>query len=140
MSTQALPSSPTRTAPARPPDGLWLSHARYRSYILFSATGLILALDALILLRAAQVLGQGPEAWSGFLATFQTPLGMGYAVLLFLCTLFFAIRFLRVGVKVFTVRIGMLPAPPGPVVLVGQFAGFAIVSALVLLVLVGVIL
>jgi fumarate reductase subunit C len=140
MTTAQTTPGRTRTSPARPPDGLWLHHAGYRSYILFSATGVILALDALIFLRVADVLGQGPEAWASFLAAFRQPLSLVYSFLLLFGTLFFAIRFLRVGVKVFTVRIGTLPAPPGPVVLVGQFAGFVVLTALTLLLLGGVIL
>ena len=37
--------APTRTAPARPPDGFFLEHPRYRLYMLFTATGLVVALD-----------------------------------------------------------------------------------------------
>ncbi len=132
--------APTRTAPARPPDGFFLEHPRYRLYMLFTATGLVVALDALILLRAAKSLGEGPEAWASFQQVFQSGIGISYAFILFMATLFFAIRFLFLGVPVFTVRIGALPAPPARLVLVGQFAGFIGGSALVLLILSGVIL
>ena len=132
--------APTRPAPARPPDGFFLEHPRYRLYVLFSATGLVVALDALILLRAANALGEGPEAWASFQQVFQSGIGIAYAFILFTATLFFAIRFLLLGVSVFTVRIGALPAPPAALVLVGQFAGLIAGSALVLLILSGVIL
>ena len=133
-------SAPTRTAAARPPDGFWLSHPRYRSYVLFAATGLILAIDALIVLRAAHALGRGPEAWSSFLAAFATPVGIVSSWVLLVGTCFFSIRWLRVGVKVATVRIGPLPAPPAPLVLVAHYAGLAGVTVLVLLLLGGIIL
>ena len=132
--------APTRTAPARPPDGFFLEHPGYRLYMLFSATGLIVALDALILLHATSSLGEGPEAWASFQQVFQSAIGITYAFILFTATLFFAVRFLWVGVRVFTVRIGALPAPPAALVLVGQFAGLIGGSALVLLILAGVIL
>ncbi len=132
--------APTRTAPARPPDGFFLEHPRYRLYVLFEATGLVIALDALILLHATSSLGEGPEAWASFQQVFQGPIGIAYAFILFTATLFFAIRFLLLGVTVFTVRIGGLPAPPAALVLFGQFAGLIGGSALVLLILSGVFL
>ncbi len=133
-------SAPTRTAPARPPDGFWLNHPRYRSYVLFAATGLVLTIDALIVLRAARALGDGPDAWARYLAAFATPMGIVVSVVLLFVTLFFSIRWLRVGVKVATVRIGPVPAPPAPVILVLHYAGLGALTGLVLLVLGGVIL
>jgi fumarate reductase subunit C len=140
MSVAQAPGSPTRTSPARAPDGFPFSHTRYRWYILFGATGLVLAVDALVLLRAVQVLGQGPAAWDGFVASFASPLGMILGAVLVVGTLFFAFRWLRVGVKVPTVRIGSLPAAPAPVVLVAHFVGLVVFTALALLLLGGIIL
>ena len=132
--------SPTRTAPARPPDGFWTAHPRYRNYVLFSGTSIVLVLDALIFLRAVQALGEGPAAWASFQATMGSLPAVVLSGLLLIGTVFFSIRFLRVGVNVFTVRIGVLPAPPAPVVFVGQFAGLVGLTALLLLLLGGVIL
>ncbi len=133
-------SAPTRTAPARPPDGFWMNHPRYRSYVLFAATGLVLTIDALIVLRAARALGDGPDAWARYLGAFATPIGIVASVVLLFVTLFFSIRWLRVGVKVATVRIGPIPAPPAAVVLVLHYVGLGALTGLVLLVLGGVIL
>ena len=132
--------APTRTSPARPPDGFWMEHPRYRSYVVFAGTGLILAIDAMIVLRAARALGDGPEAWASYLAAFAAPIGIVASVVLLFVTLFFSFRWLRVGVKVATVRIGPVPAPPAPVMLVLHFAAFGALTGLVLLVLGGIIL
>lgn len=140
MSVAQAPASPTRTSPARAPDGFPFSQSRYRWYMLFGATGVVLALDALILLRAVHVLARGPAAWDGFVASFASPLGMIVAVGLIVGTLFFSFRWLRVGVKVPTVRIGGLPAPPEPLVLIAHFAGLVVFTALALLLLGGIIL
>ncbi len=134
------PAALTRTAPPRPPDGFPLAHPRYRQYVLFTATGIFLALDALILIRAVEALGEGPAAWNAFLGTFRSTLGIVVGAVLTVITLFFAMRWLRVGSRVPTVRIAFLPAPPEPLVLLAHFGGFAVVTALALLVLGGVIL
>jgi fumarate reductase subunit C len=133
-------SSPTRVAPPRPPDGFGFGHPRYRGYLLFGATGLFLVIDALIVLRAAQALGEGPVAWASFLAAFATPVGLVASVVLVGITLYFSIRWLRVGVKVATVRIGFMPAAPTPAVLVGHYVALVALTGLVLLLLGGIIL
>jgi fumarate reductase subunit C len=139
MSEKKSTAPVTPVAPARVPDGWWWRHPRYRNYVLFAATGLVLAIGAATVVRAVQVLAQGAQAWDSYLAN----LGGVAAVingLLVVAMLFFAVRFLRVGTKVNAVPIGPLPAFPEPVWLVLQGAGLVTGWALVLLILWGVIL
>jgi fumarate reductase subunit C len=131
---------PSRTAPPRPPDGFPLADPRYRRYLLFTATGIFLALDALILIRGVEALGEGPAVWNAFLDTFRSTLGMVVSAMLVAITLFFSMRWLRVESGVPTVRIDFLPAPPTPLILVGHFGAFVVISALILLVLGGIAL
>jgi fumarate reductase subunit C len=140
VSAAPVRAEPTPTAPARAPDGFWLQHPRYRSYVLFAGTGLILAIDALILLRGVGALGQGIAAWRAYLAALGTPVGIVASWLLFLSTLFFSIRWLRVGAKIPPVPLAFLLSLPRPVFLIGHYATLVALSALLLLVLSGVIL
>jgi fumarate reductase subunit C len=140
VSSGVVSTGPTPTAPSRAPDGFWLGHARYRSYVLFAGTGLILALDVLILMRAARALGEGSAAWQAFLAGFAGPVGIVAAWLLFLSTLFFSIRWVRVGAKIPPLPFGLLFGLPSAVFLIGQYATLVLLSAVLLLVLSGVIL
>ena len=133
-------AAPTRTAPARPPDGWWMSHPRYRPYVLFTATGLVLALDVLMVMGGVRALAAGAQAWEKYLSALASPFALVLDTLLFVTTLFFSIRFLRLGIKLATFKIGPVPAMPGPVVAVAQYGGLAAISALILLVLSGVIL
>jgi fumarate reductase subunit C len=133
-------SEPTRSAPARPPEGFWLSHARYRAYVLFAGTGLLLWLGALILLRGLWALGQGVAAWNAYVAALASPGGVAAMLVILAATVFFALRWLWIGVKVATVDLGPIPAPPAPLVFVAHYAGLAALTALVLLVAAGVIL
>ncbi len=59
--------SPTRTAPAQPPEGFWRDHPPYRNYVLFAASGALLWLGALVLLRGVLALGEGVAAWQAYL-------------------------------------------------------------------------
>lgn len=130
----------TRTAPAQPPAGFWIGHPRYRSYVLFAATGVMLWVGGLIVLGGVAALGTGAAAWDDYLANLGSALGVVMMTLILIPTLFFALRWLRVGVKVQTVEIGPLPRLPAPVWLVLYYAAFGALTALLLLLLGGVIL
>jgi fumarate reductase subunit C len=139
MRVRRAAASPPGTAPPRPPDGFSLANPQYRQYLLFTTTGIFLALDALILIRGVAALGEGPEAWNAFLDTFRSALGIVVGTMLILITLFFSMHWLRIGGRVPTVRIGALPAPSEPLSLVAHFGGFVLISALALLVLGGIV-
>ncbi len=136
--TGSAPS--TRMAPARPPDGWWMGHRRYRSYVLFAATGGVLAVGCIVLLFGIHALGQGPEAWKQYLVALGSPAGTALASLLLVGTLFFSLRWLRVGIKIPQVAIGPLPAPPAALIGLMHYAGLAGLTALLLGILSGWIL
>jgi fumarate reductase subunit C len=108
--------------------------------VLFAATGFVLVIDAWILLRGVQALGAGAAAWQAYLEALAWPPTVLGVFLLLVGTVFFSLRWLRVGVKVASVPLGALPPAPAPVVALGHFAGFALITSLLLLVLAGVIL
>ena len=134
------PDAPTRTAPARLPDGWWTGHPRYRNYVFFAASGGVLSSACVVLLFGIRALGQGHAAWQSYLAQLGSLPGQLICWFLLLGTLFFSLRWLRVGVKIPLVRLGLLPAPPAPVIWVAHFAGLFTFTALLLLILGGVIL
>ena len=137
--TTASVSGPTRTLPPRAPDGFWRENRRYFWYVLFAATGFVLALDCAELLLGLWALGRGFAAWQRYLSVLGSPLLVLPNLLLLVATLYFAIRFLWVGVKIPTVALGPIPAPPAPVILVAHFAGFLTLNLVVLVLLSGVI-
>ena len=131
---------PTRTLPARIPDGWWREHPRYRTYVLFAGTGMVLVLVNVLLLAGIAALTSGVAAWQTYLAVLGSIPGLLGVVLLLVGTLFFALRWLRVGAKIPSVRLGPLPAPGMPLLLVLHFAGFITVSLLLLVILSGVVI
>ena len=137
MTTQA---PPTPTAPARPPDGWWTGHPRYRNYVFFSASGVVLSAACVVLLFGVHALATGHAAWQAYLANLGSVPGQILCWPLLLGTLFFAVRWLRVGVKIPQVPLGPLPAPPAAALWAAHFGGLLALSALLLLILSGVIL
>lgn len=131
--------SSTPTLAAREPDGWWTGHPRYRNYVLFAATGIVLSIVNVLILLTVSAAAQGAAAWTRVLGVLGSPLGLLVSAFLLLATLFFAIRYLRVGAKIPVVRLGPIPAPNMTLVLVLQFAGFITVSLAVIVALSGII-
>jgi fumarate reductase subunit C len=129
----------TPTLPARVPDGWWTGHAGYRYYMLFGMAGGLLAVVSCVLLVGVRALGEGAAAWARYQAMLGSPPGLLLSALLMVSTGFFAVRWLRVGVKVGQVQIGPMPAPAGWLLLVAHFAGLVTISLVLLLLLSGVV-
>ena len=139
MSARVAGSPVTRTLPARKPDGFPLQHGRYFWYVLFAATGLVLTVASIELMCAIGALASGFTAWQGLLGVLRSPLVLLFNVAVLVGVLYFALRFLWVGVKIPSVQLGPIPAPPPPVILVAHFAGLLVVSLAVIVVLSGVV-
>jgi fumarate reductase subunit C len=125
--------------PARAPDGWWTGHARYRSYVLFAMTGFVLTAVNVLLLVGIRALATSFAAWEAYLSFLGGPLGVLIVVALLVGTLFFAFRFLRVGKKIAAVAIGPMPALSMTVALILNFAGFVIISLVLIVILSGVV-
>ena len=131
--------SPTPTLAPRPPDGWWMGHARYRRYVMFAATGFVLAAVNVLLLVGIRALATSAAAWQAYLAFLARPVGVAIVVALLAGTLFFAVRWLRVGQKVAALELGPLPAPSMTLLLIANFAGFVTISLVLLVLLSGVV-
>jgi fumarate reductase subunit C len=125
--------------PARPPDGWWTGHPRYRRYVLFASTGLAIAAVDLLLLAALASLGSGHAAWASFQARLASTPGLAVSALLLVALFFFAVRWMRVGAKIPAVRLGILPAPNVTLVLVMQMLGLVSMFAGLVVLLSGAI-
>jgi fumarate reductase subunit C len=132
-------SSPTRTLPARTPDGWWAAHPRYRTYVLFAATGIVLVLVNTLLLLGVHALATGVAAWESYLASLASIPGGIVVIALLVGTLFFALRWLRVGSKIPGVLLGNLQSSSIPLIMVGHFTGFVTITLVVILLLSGVV-
>ena len=129
----------TRTLPRRLPDGWWLEHPRYRSYVMFAATGIVLSIVNVILLLGVRALGESVAAWEAYLAVLGSLPGLLFVLLLLLATVFFALRWVYVGRKVPAVKLGPIPAPSMTVALIASVAGLVTLWLVVLVLLSGVV-
>ncbi len=134
-----MATSSTRTLAARVPDGWWMGHARYRRYVMFAGTGMVLALVNCLLLVGLSALGSGFAGWESYQGFLGSPPGLLLVVLLLGGTVFFSLRWLRVGAKIPSVRLGVIPAPSTGMVLIAHYAGLVTITLVVLAVLSGVV-
>jgi fumarate reductase subunit C len=135
-----MTASSTRTLPARKPDGWWREHPRYRSYVLFAATGFALIGVNLLLLAGVSALSPSVGAWQRYLEVLGSLPGLVLVAVLLVGTWFFALRWLRVGAKIPAVRLGPLPAASMGLILVAHYAGFVTLTLLILVLLSGVVI
>lgn len=139
MSEAATKTPVTKVLPSRVPDGWWTGHTRYRNYVLFAGTGVVLALVNVVLLIAVSAVGQGSEAWGEFLGAVGSVPGLIVMVFLFIGTAFFGFRWMRVGAKLAAVKLGPLPAISPTIALIAQMGGLFALFGVVLFLLSGAI-
>ncbi|MCP5067679.1 MAG: hypothetical protein GY946_14040 [bacterium] len=139
---QSVGTGRTRTAPAHAPNGFPFGFRRYRSYTLFAATALPMALAAVVLLFGVAALGSGEEAWNSFLGALSSPVAIVISLIMLAASVYFAIRFGWVGRKIAAGRIGPIPGPPLPLPLLGvaPLGGMVVGWLLILAILGGVLL
>ena len=140
MSDASATQEKTRTAPARVPDGYWKEHPRYRRYVLFAATGVPLWFAALAVLGVLRATGVGFSEWEAYMGTMASPLWLVVNAIALAMVCWFSIRWLIVGIKIPGVRLGPIPAPPDAAVAVAQFAGLGALTAIIVIVLCGVVI
>jgi divalent metal cation (Fe/Co/Zn/Cd) transporter len=141
LSAAVTPAGKTRTAPARAPSGFPMGFGRYRNYVIFAATSLFMALAGFALLEGVYALSKGPDAWRDWQAALARPGWLTLSVVILLMTLYFAFRFAWVGRKIGAGRIGPVPRPPLPMIILGvaPIGGFVTLWLILLLILGGVL-
>jgi fumarate reductase subunit C len=129
---------PTRTAPPQTPSSWW-SAPRIRTYLLFGATGAFYLLMGFVVLRLAWALGKGPEVWRATLSSLSNPLYIGFHALVLVSVVFVGLRAFGKMMPKMQPRGGPLPVLPPATVRVVIYGAWAVVTAVMVLVLSGVI-
>lgn len=129
---------PTRTAAPMKP-GNWPSSARYRTYLGFDFTGLVYLLAGFAVLGAARAFAKGPDAWNALLASYRQPLWIVFHLLVLASVIFVGVRFFRLFPKAQPSQIGPLKAPPRPVIHMGLYVAWIIVTVVLVAILGGLI-
>ena len=126
----------TRTAPPQLPEQFPFA-GRYRSYTLFSWTGVLYLLLAFLVLRVVWALGNGPEAFGAAIASFGSPLYIAFHLLALVGVCFVAVRFFGLFPKAQPPRIGPAKPPPAPVLLAMLYGAWIGITAVLAAILAG---
>ena len=134
------PSQPGRTRTAPPPlPGQFPLAGRYRSYTLFSWTGVLYLLLGFLVLRVVWALGEGAAAFDAVIASFDSPIYIAFHLLALVGVCFVAVRFFGLFPKAQPPRIGPAKPPPAPVILTALYAAWIGITLLVSAILAGVL-
>lgn len=127
----------TRTAPPQMPPQFPFA-GRYRSYVLFGATGLVYLLLGFGVLRAIWALGSGARPWARLMDSYQDPAYLAFHVFGLVCVIFVGGRFYSLFPKAQPPRLGPLPRPPRGLIYAMLYVAWAVVSGGLALVIGGV--
>ena len=83
----------------------WLESRSYAGFVVRELTSVFVALFALVMLWQIRALGQGPEAYSRFLARLQTPLFLAVNGLALLFVLFHSVTWFNLAPTAMVVRL-----------------------------------
>jgi fumarate reductase subunit C len=114
----------------------FLTHGRYKSYILHEVTCIFIAIYAVILIVGLFRLGQGPEAWQGWLDGLRSPLGIIFQILAFIFAVIHTWSWFKVVPQAMRIQRGEEFVPGN--LIVGVHYGVLAVISLFVLILAGV--
>ena len=110
----------------------WLSHSRYKSHMAREATCLFIGVYTVVLLVGLKRLSEGQGAYENFLAALNSPLAILFHLLALAFTVFHTASWFNVAPKAMPpVQLGE-QVVPGGVIVAAQYAGWIIVSLVVL--------
>jgi succinate dehydrogenase subunit C len=108
----------------------WLESRSYTGFVLRELTSVFVAFFALVLLWQVRALGQGPDAYSRFLARMQTPLFLVLNGVALLFVLFHSVTWFNLAPTAMVVRLRGKRLPD--LVIAGaNYAAWLVLSAVV---------
>jgi fumarate reductase subunit C len=108
----------------------WLESRSYTGFVLRELTSVFVAFFALVLLWQVRALGQGPEAYSRFLARLQSPLFLALNGVSLLFVLFHSVTWFNLAPTAMVVRLRGKRVPD--LVIAGaNYAAWVVLSAAV---------
>ncbi len=110
----------------------FLTHSRYKHYILHEVTCIFIAIYAVILIFGLFRLGQGPEAWQGWLDGLRSPLGVIFQILAFGFAMIHTWSWFKVVPQAMRIQRGE-SFVPGNLIIGAHYGVLAIISLFVLI-------
>lgn len=142
MSAVGDPTNPdyTRYHPSwyrrRMPIFWWIRKLAYVKFIVRELTAVAVAYAALLLVFQVWALGQGAQAYQDLTAWMSHPLAVVWHVFIVLALAFHTVTWLNLAPKALVLKLGKTRLPAAAV-LVGHYAAWAVVSAVVVVLLMG---
>jgi len=109
----------------------WLAQPRYVRYMARETSSVFIGAYTGVLVVGLVRLSQGAEAWNSFVAALQTPASVAFHLLALAFALYHTTTWFNVTPKAMPMQIGETRLP-GNVIIGAHYAGWAVVSALIL--------
>ncbi len=110
----------------------WLAQRRYIRYMAREASCIFIGAYTAVIVVGLVRLSQGAAAWGAFLQALQTPASIAFHLLTLAFALYHTTTWFNVTPKAMPVQLGQARLPGG-VIIGAHYTGWALVSALVLL-------
>lgn len=110
----------------------WLGASRYRRYLARELTALFIGAYAVMLIVGLWRLSEGADAFSGWLAAMQSPVGFVFNALIFVTAVYHSCTWFNVAPKAMVVRIGALKVPD-LLISIAHYVAWAVASLVVFL-------
>ena len=109
----------------------WLARPRYIRYMAREGSCVFIGAYTAVIVVGLVRLSEGAAAWGAFLDAMQTPASIVFHLLALAFALYHTTTWFNVTPKAMPVRIGDARIP-GSVIIAAHYAGWAVVSALIL--------
>ena len=109
----------------------WTAQPRYVRYMMREASCVLIGAYTGVLVVGLVKLSEGAAAWQGFLDTMQTPVSIVFHLLALAFALYHTTTWFNVTPKAMPLQLGD-EMVPGSVIIGGHYAGWVVISVLVL--------
>lgn len=110
----------------------FLTHSRYKNYMLHEITSVFVAIYTVILIVGLFRLGEGPQGWQGWLDAVTSPIGAIFHLLAFAFSLVHTVSWFKVVPQAMRIQRGE-KFVPGSWLVAAHYAVLAAVSVFVLI-------
>jgi fumarate reductase subunit C len=111
----------------------WLAQGRYLRYMAREVTSLFIGAYTAVLIIGLARLAEGRAGWEAYLEALQSPVGVAFHVVAFLFALYHTATWFNVTPKAMPLEVAGRRLP-GAVIVGAHYAGWAVVSAALLMV------
>ena len=110
----------------------FMTHARYKSYMLHEVSSLFVGLYMALLIYGLFKLGSGPDAWAGFLAFVKSPLVVILSLIAFAFFIIHTVSWFQAVPQAMRIQQGE-HFVPGKLIVGGHYAVLGVFSLFVLI-------